>query len=58
MTIPEGVPILGAETRVPSGFTLDLQAFPGHLAALPGHLGVAYPLNLAVAWAPAGFGGR
>jgi len=35
-----------------------LQALPGHLQALPGHLAVAYPLDPAVAWAPAGFGGR
>jgi len=51
--------------KVSGGFTRDLQALPGHLAALPGHLqalpghlAVAYPLDLAVAWAPAGFGGR
>jgi len=58
--------------KVPSGFTRDLQALPqhlaalpdhlqalpGHLAALPGHLAVPYLLNPAVAWAPAGFGGR
>jgi len=36
---------------VSGGFTRDLQALPGHLA-------VAYPLDPAVAWAPAGFGGR
>ena len=35
-----------------------LAALPGHLAALPGRLAVAYPLDPAVAWAPAGFGGR
>jgi len=35
-----------------------LAALPGHLAALPGHLAAAYPLDPAVAWAPAGFGGR
>jgi len=35
-----------------------LAASPGHLAALPGHLAAAYPLDPAVAWAPAGFGGR
>ena len=35
-----------------------LAALPGHLTALPGHLTVAYPLGPAVAWAPAGFGGR
>jgi len=58
--------------KVSGGFTRDLQALPGHLAALPGHLqalpghlaalpgrlAVAYPLDPAVAWAPAGFGGR
>jgi len=37
--------------KVSGGFTRDLQALPGHLAA-------AYPLDPAVAWAPAGFGGR
>jgi len=51
--------------KVSGGFTRDLQALPGHLAALPGHLAAlpghlaaAYPLDPAVAWAPAGFGGR
>ena len=58
--------------KVSGGFTRDLQALPGHLAALPGHLqalpghlaalpgrlAVAYPFDPAVAWAPAGFGGR
>jgi len=50
--------------KVSGGFTRDLQALPGHLAALPGHLAAlpghlaaAYPLDPAVAWAPAGFGG-
>jgi len=46
--------------KVSGGFTRDLQALPGHLpvAALPGHLWVAYPLDMAVAWTPAGFSGR
>jgi len=44
--------------KVSGGFTRDLQALPGHLAALPGHLAVAYPVDPAVVWAPAGFGGR
>jgi len=51
--------------KVSGGFTWDLQALPGHLAALPGHLAAlpghlaaAYRLDPAVAWAPAGFGGR
>jgi len=37
-------------------------ALPGHLAALPGYLAVwtptAKPHSRAVAWVPAGFGGR
>jgi len=37
-------------SKVSGGFTWDLQALPGHLAA-------AYLLDLAVAWALAGFGG-
>jgi len=44
--------------RVSGGFTRDLQALPGHLAAFPGHPAAAYPPDPAVAWAPAGFGGR
>jgi len=43
--------------KVSGGSTRDLQALPGHLAALPGHLVVAHPLDPAVAWAAAGFGG-
>jgi len=50
---------------VSGGFTRDLQALPGHLSASVGFTWasggiawVAYPLDLAVAWAPAGSGGR
>lgn len=41
--------------KVSGSFTRDQLALAGYLAALAR---VAYPLDLAVAWAPAGFGGN